>query len=99
MKEAIIKILDGNNYRLINLFEELGIKRINLISCGNSIATGYTKISFTKPLLLRNENIDKIALEKGIKIEKYHFSRPRDNNDEYIYSWLINDVPYLSFTN
>jgi len=73
--------------------QALNVKRLNLISCGNSIAAGFSMSSFTKPLLLRNENIEKIIRGKGIEFKRYHFSRSEDNNDEHIYSWLINDVP------
>lgn len=93
MKQKIIKILDNNNYKLINLLNDLNVKKINLISCGNSIVSGFSLSSFTKPLLLRNENINEIASKSGIRLERYHFSRPEENNDERTYSWLINDIP------
>lgn len=92
-KQELLNCLDENNYKLANLLTSLKIKKINLINCGNSIASGYSINSFTKPLLLRNENIENIVGGKGIILKRYNFSRPEDNNDEHIYSWLINDIP------
>lgn len=97
-KQELIDALDRNNYKLVNLLDSTGIKRLNLISCGNSIASGYSVSGYTKPLLLRNENIDKIIRSKGIEFKRYSFSRPEDNNDEHIFGWLINDIP-LSIIN
>ena len=92
-KNEILKILEENNYKLIDLLQKLNIKKLNLINCGNSIASGFSSSSYTKPLLLRNESIQKIAEENGINLKRFNFSRPEDNNDERIFEWLVNDIP------
>lgn len=91
-KEEVLKILERNNNRFATLLAEMGVSKLNLICLGNSISSGYSFSSFTKPLLLRNESIKNAMQAESIDLSRYHFARPEDNNDEHIYSWLINDV-------
>lgn len=92
-KEEKLQILEQNNYKLARFLEEQHITKLNLIGCGNSITSGYSLSSFTKPLLLRNESIQRIMEEEGINLSRYHFSRAEDNNDEHTYSYFINNIP------
>ena len=91
-KQEASKILEKNNYKLSSTLEELNISKINMICCGNSISSGYSMSSFTKPLLFRNENIQEILKENSIDLSRYHFARAEDNNDEHIFGYLTNDT-------
>ena len=91
-KEEILKLLEKNNYNLATVLKFHNVSKVNMICCGNSISSGYSMSSFTKPLLFRNENIGKILEENSIDLRMYHFSRAQDNNDEHIFSYLINDT-------
>lgn len=89
-KKEAKKILEKNNYEFANMLKELNISKINMICCGNSISSGYSMSSFTKPLLFRNDSIQQILKENSIDLSRYHFSRAQDNNDEHIFSYLVN---------
>lgn len=91
-KEEALKILEEDNYRLAKILKEMNVSKINMICCGNSISSGFSFSHFTKPLLFRNESIEKILEKNSIDLSRYHFARAEDNNDEHVYSWLINDV-------
>ena len=80
------------NKKLARLFQEQGIKNFTLISLGNSIASGYSMVRTTKPLLLRNDSLPYIMKESGIDTNIHHFARAQNNNDEHIYSWITNNV-------
>ena len=68
------------------------ISKLNLVSCGNSIATGFSMNGISKPLLYRNEGIKEIFIEKGVELNRYHFSRAEDNNDEHTLDFLFNNT-------
>lgn len=90
-KEALTK-LEENNYRLAKLLKSYNISKINMICCGNSISSGFSFTSHTKPLLFRNENIENIFKENLIDLKRYHFARAQDNSDEHILGYLLNDT-------
>lgn len=91
-KEQALRVLNKNNYKFAKTLKEQNVSKVNMICCGNSISSGYSMSSFTKPLLFRNENIQEILKENSIDLNRYHFARAEDNNDEHIFSWLINDT-------
>ena len=68
------------------------ITNLRLISLGNSIASGYSMVRTIKPLLLRNDSIESIMKEYDIELERYHFARAQNNNDEHIFEWLASNV-------
>ena len=87
--EVIQQVL---NKELADFFKEHGIKNFRMISVGNSIASGYSMVRTIKPLLLRNETIEKIMKDNGIDIERLHFARAQNNGDEHIFEWLENNI-------
>ena len=84
----IYEIQDSINLKLADLFNKNGIKNFRLTSLGNSIATGYSIVRTTKPLLARNESLNEIMSSNGIAVETNSVARPQDNNDEHIFEWL-----------
>lgn len=60
------------------------ITNLRLISLGNSIASGYSMVRSTKPLLLRNESLEEVLQKENITLERHHFARAQNNNDEHI---------------
>lgn len=91
-KKEALSGLEENNHRLAKILKGQNVSKVNMICCGNSISSGYSMSSFTKPLLFRNENIKEILKANSIDLNRYHFARAEDNNDEHVYSWLINDT-------
>lgn len=91
-KQETLNKLEESNYKLAKILKEQNVSKVNMICCGNSISSGYSMSSFTKPLLFRNENIQEILKQNSIDLNRYHFARAEDNNDEHIYSYLINNV-------
>jgi len=91
-KEQVLRKLERNNNRLARILKSYNISKINMICCGNSISSGFSFTSNTKPLLFRNENIEDIFSENLIDLNRYHFARAEDNNDEHILSYLLNDT-------
>jgi len=87
--ELAQKSLGEVNTLFIELMNKNGVKRVNLTSVGNSIATGYSMNDSIKPLLLRNQDlVDKCNFDLNLRA----YARAQDNNDEHIYDWLINNV-------
>lgn len=80
------------NRKLVATFDLNGIKYLRLTSLGNSIASRYSWVRSTKPLLFRNESIEDIFNDNGIGLERYHFARAQNNNDEHIYQWLVTNI-------
>lgn len=80
------------NKKLASVFDEFGIKNFRLISLGNSIASGYSMVRTTKPLLLRNSSLQEIMALYDINLERYHFARAQNNNDEHIFEWLTQNI-------
>lgn len=77
---------------LSETLEKNHINELVLTSIGNSIASGYSWMCSTKPLLHRDEAIESIMAEKGIAIKRYHFARYANNNDEHVYSWFVQNI-------
>lgn len=90
-KNLIIEQQKLNN-RLATLFKENGIKTVRLLSFGNSIASGYSFVRTTKPLLERNETLKQTMSSSDIKLDMHHFARAQNNNDEHLFEWLINNI-------
>lgn len=80
------------NLYLAELFSKLNIEKVQLTSIGNSIASGYSAIKTIKPLLLRNDSIEKIMGLFDIQCSRDHFARAQNNNDEHIFNWIISDI-------
>ena len=80
------------NMKLSKTLSDNGINELILTSLGNSIASGYSWMSTTKPLLYRDESLEQILLEKGITLKRYHYARYANNNDEHIYSYLTRNL-------
>ena len=91
-KEEALKKLEKNNYIFAKILKKQNVSKINMICCGNSISSGFSMSHFTKPLLFRNENIQEILKQNSIDLRRYHFARAEDNNDEHIYSYLVNNT-------
>lgn len=67
------------------------IRKLNLIACGNSIASGYS-FKEIKPLIYRMEDFDKIMGENGIDVDLYSFARAGSNSDEKLLEWVCNNI-------
>lgn len=83
LNEEVAQILKASKSSITNL---------RLISLGNSIASGYSMVRTVKPLLLRNGSIENIMKEYDIELERYHFARAQNNNDEHIFEWLASNI-------
>ena len=83
LAEDLVEVLKQNNVKITNL---------RLISLGNSIASGYSMVRSTKPLLLRNESLEEVLKEENINFERHHFARAQNNNDEHIFGWLVSNI-------
>jgi hypothetical protein len=88
-EEELLERQKKLNTNLAILLKKHGIKRLKLSSVGNSIATGFSMVRLSKPLLLRNESIATIMELLGIKYEPHKFSRAQNNGDEHIFEWLV----------
>lgn len=84
--------LAESDKKLSELLKNNNVEKLNLISVGNSIASGYSWMDITKPLLYRDERIESIMAEKGIVLKRYHFARYANNNDEHVYSWFTRNI-------
>lgn len=92
-KEIIQSLqLEVQNEKFAEILKRNNIENINLISLGNSIATGYAVNSEIKPLLKRNEKLEKQLKSNNININTYSFARAQDNNDEHILDWIVNNI-------
>ena len=90
--DRIIKMQQELNSRLASIFKEYKISKFILTSLGNSIASGYSFARITKPLLLRNESLEKIMFESGILLNTHHFARAHSNNENRINEWLVANI-------
>lgn len=84
--------LEKENERLARELAKADIYRLQLTSCGNSIASGYSMSSETKPLLLRNDTLKAKLRKEYITLRTNHFSRFENNNDENVFEWLITNA-------
>ena len=73
--------------------KESGVKNLVITSLGNSIASGFSRLTTTKPLLLRNETMDEVLNAYDINVEKHSFARPQNNNDEHFFEWIVSNTP------
>lgn len=81
------------NTKLAEIFKANGIKNFRIISVGNSIATGYSMVRTTKPLLLRNESLEEILAAESIRLDRHSFARAQNNNDRVMFNYLVTDKP------
>ena len=79
------KSLSEANSLFIELMNRLGIKKVNLTSIGNSIATGFSFNDSLIPLLKRNSDLVDRA-DFDLKLRAY--ARAEDNCDSNIFEWL-----------
>lgn len=80
------------NLQLAQILENEGIKNFRITALGNSISSGYSGGRTIKPLLVRNEGLGKTMELYGITPEVYSFARAQNNNDERIFSWILNNI-------
>lgn len=80
------------NTRLAKFLKENKIKNLRMISMGNSIASEYSVVRVTIPLLLRNESLFNIMQKNGINVDLHHFARAQNNCDEHIFEWIENNI-------
>ena len=80
------------NKELATLFKQNKITNFRMTSYGNSIASGYSMVRTTKPLLLRNETLPNIMKENNITLDVHHFARAQNNNDERLFEWLVTNI-------
>ncbi len=90
--EEVLDIQKRLNCQLANKLVQGRINSLRLTSLGNSIASGYSCVRSTKPLLFRNESIEGILSKYDIDLQRYHFARAQNNNDEHIYHWLTTNI-------
>lgn len=83
LAKDLVKTLKQSNVKINNL---------RLISLGNSIASGYSMVRTIKPLLLRNESLEEELNKENIILERHHFARAQNNNDEHVFGWLISNI-------
>ena len=89
--------LRKTNEELISELSNLGIRKIQISSIGNSIATGFSAMSTNRPLLSRNESLPEIAKDNGIKLDTYQFSRFENNSDEHTLNSLLSNKKESAF--
>lgn len=70
------------NIGLAETLKKNEVKKLNLSSWGNSIASGYSMAGQTKPLLLRNKTLEDVLKDYAIELQLSQFSRFENNNDE-----------------
>ena len=80
------------NFKLSEYLKKCGIKKLVLTSLGNSIASGYSMIRKTKPLLLRNKSIKQYMKRNNIELDIHHFARAQNNSDGHILEWLETNI-------
>lgn len=83
LAKDLVKTLKQSNVKINNL---------RLISLGNSIASGYSMVRTIKPLLLRNKSLEEELNKENIILERHHFARAQNNNDEHVFGWLISNI-------
>lgn len=89
-----MKELSTLNVKLMKKLQGLGVKNLILTSLGNSIAAGYSLNKTVRPLLERNETIEEISDEYGINLDRYSMARAQNNNDNKIFSWVLNNTKF-----
>lgn len=89
---ACICVKESYNNDLATILEKNKIKKLRLLNIGNSIASGYSLVHETKPLLRRNTYIEDVLKYYGIKYEPHDFARVQNNSDEHLYEMLISNI-------
>lgn len=82
---------------LVPYFRELGIRKVNFMSLGNSIASGYSNCDVVKPLLERSlvtDDFYNLSLAVGLDVNFYNAARAQNNRDEHIYNWILNNTSF-----
>ena len=92
--EKNLKELSILNIKLIKKLQSIGVEKLILTSLGNSIAAGYSQNNLIRPLLERNETIEKTANKYGIELNRYCMARAQNNNDKKIFSWVLNNTTF-----
>lgn len=90
--EKILNKQKKLNNELGKILNQKGIKNLRLTSIGNSIATGYSMATISKPLLLRNETLPDILKNYNILLETHKFSRCQNNCDDHTLTWFLNNT-------
>ena len=91
-KDKLIRKQQLLSIKLSNYFKNNGIKKLVLTSLGNSIASGYSMIRKTKPLLLRNKSLRQYMKKNDIELDIHHFARAQNNSDGHILEWLETNI-------
>lgn len=86
------KILRRNSGELAKKIRDLNYKKLQLISLGNSIGTGFSLSDINLPLLERDKILDEEMKKEEITLEKYRFARSENNSDEHIFNWILNNI-------
>lgn len=81
LNETLTEILSSNH-----------ITYVNFVAIGNSISSGFRMKGEILPLVHYNQTIQGVLTSKGISYHPYTFARYSNNNDEHVYSWLINNI-------
>ncbi len=79
------------NRELADELSSLGIKKLQISSIGNSIATGFSAMSANKPLLQRNETLPFYLESRNIDLEQHQFSRFENNSDEHTFNNFVSN--------
>lgn len=88
----ILKEQENLNSSLADLFKENGIHKFRLTSLGNSIASGFSMVRTTMPLLMRNNSLKEFMNQNDIDLDIYHFARAQNNSDEHVFEWLTTNI-------
>lgn len=91
-EEKILKIQNEVNTNLANKLKKSGIKKVRLISLGNSIASGYSFVRTLKPLLFWNPQLKEKLKTKEIDLDVFHFARAQNNSDEHVFDWIMRNI-------
>lgn len=82
----------STNERLAEILSLNHITYVNFVALGNSISSGLRVKGEILPLVHYNQSIKGIFTSKGITYHPYTFARYSNNNDEHVYSWLVNNI-------
>lgn len=87
-----LKQLEYWNVETAKKLKQFGISKLRLTCYGNSIASGYSEIYPTIPLLFRNTTLQRDMKYCEITLESFHFARARSNNEDHTFTWLLNNI-------
>ena len=83
-----------SDYKTQSNIQNANIEKMNLICCGNSIASGYS-FEEIKPLIYRIEDFEEIMKINGIDASLFNFARAGSNSDEKLLDWLYENAPNI----